>query len=272
MCRVKVTLILVLVVALAAAAFVLVGQRPDFLPEDYPEIRRGAEDEDDPGPLDGAPAGILTGRETDRPRRDGERRSPAGVRLDQVARGGLVVRPLDADGKAVDPASIAVGLERVGRSLGTTPLALSDRETGAWTFERVPVGRWRVRVTGDHVVEGMAEVDVVADRTQEVEVAVSPAGSIAYSATFPSGKAPEQVIVALLDHAGQPVRAHFQVRTETVLTSPRAGTEVTQGPKGVIFGIPPGSYRVRIRTADGDDASADAEVLPGRTAVVDVVL
>jgi hypothetical protein len=139
------------------------------------------------------------------------------------------------------------------------PLLNPDPEGHVWKGEGFLAGPVAVRVFGDHVLEQSVPATIDPQPSAPVVVRLPWAGSIEYRATRLDGSDPTQVRVTLVGARGQPVLASFQIRTETVLTEPRRATEALLGARGVIFGIPPGTYTLRA-TAPGADESDVREV------------
>jgi hypothetical protein len=190
------------------------------------------------------------------------------VAPDEFPRGGLDVRPLQPDGTLWRPDAISVRLERVPRPFWAAPGGRADYDTRVWHFRRVPVGRVRVIVTGDHVVEAVGEAEIRAGTVETVEVVASAGGAITFTARrVREDEGVDQVTLTLLDaETDQAVPAAFQERAPAVLGEVIEGTEATLGPRGVIFGVPPGRYRLRGTSAGDEVHEVEVVVQAGRTA------
>lgn len=239
----------------------------------------GPVDVADPGPAEPAPEAApapglsLEGAAAPRPAPEP---APAGPRVPTaidprtLPKGGLQVVVAGPDDAVLPTEGVRVHLEPApgSKAWHATPLLLADVERATWTSDDVPAGPVRVRVTGDHVVETTLDTRVEAGVTGSVRVRVDRAGLLAYEVKLYSGEAPEQVTLTLLDARRQPVRVLYQVRTQAVLTQPRAATSATQGPQGVLLGVPPGRYVLRAVSAAEEYDEREVELAAGQSASV----
>jgi hypothetical protein len=185
-----------------------------------------------------------------------------------VPRGVLEVAPQDAEGNPIPSRSLHVRVEPLGLKDWTPRLGRRDAETDTWTFPKVLAGDVRVRVWGDHVVETTVEAKVRAGQTARVVVPVALGGAVTYAVEDGSGKKPEHVTVTLRTPKGGAVDAWYQVRTSRVLTQPRRAKSLRQGPEGILFGVAPGSYRLRVENDVNEWDEEDVEIVAGKTAAV----
>jgi hypothetical protein len=191
------------------------------------------------------------------------------VPLDRIPRGELLVQVTDPAGAKVPSSRVRVLVEGGERGIWPPPVGVADPKTGVWRFDRLPAGRARVVVTGDHVRETSAEVQIAAGQATEATVALEPAGALTWSAALYNGEAPEKVTVALLDASGKGVVVWWQVRSAKVLSEPRRGVEVTlPAAEGIAYGIPAGTYRLRGKSPGDDVDEQEVTVEPGATASV----
>jgi hypothetical protein len=263
-----------LLVAVGAAAYVLFRPaRPTQRAEDV--LTRPAEPTPKPpasleatelagGPRPAAPAS----------------KEPAGPRgsVDwrKVPRGSLVVVVVGADDAPVPPeeVSVMVGPAPGGRAWPSTPLLHIDEEGKRWHSDEIPAGPVEVRVTGDHIlpktltVKVTAAEDAVSLPAGPVKVKVQRAGAIAYTVKLNDGTVPAHVTLTLLDARERPLTVGYQARSETELTTPKFAPKATQGPEGVVFGVPPGSYTLRATSPADETIDTRVDVVAGETATV----
>lgn len=177
-----------------------------------------------------------------------------------IARGPLEVLVLGPDDVPIPHDEVRVSIEpgTGAKAWHSTPLLSPDPETNVWKGDDVFAGLVRVRVSGDTIVARDVETQVTVEPSETLRVHVDRAGALEYAVTRYGDEPPSEVTLTLLDGAGKPVLVGYQVRTPTVLTQPRQARTITQAPQGVIFGIPPGRYTLRVTSAS--DESADAQV------------
>ncbi len=223
---------------------------------------------------DGAPApapdtldGVrLTGNRTGERARP-EPVGPGSVLIDPrtIPRGPISVAVLGPDDAPVPAHEVSVHVApgRGSRDWHTTPLLHVEPGSHVWRSEDVFAGPVAVTVSGEHVVTKVVETRVIVGTPNDLVVHVDRAGAITYAVRLFSGDEPEKVTLTLLDAARKPVAAQYQVRTETVLTQPRLVTTITQGPTGVLFGVPPGRYTLRAVSPSEEYDEAAVEVTAG---------
>jgi hypothetical protein len=184
------------------------------------------------------------------------RTGPPSIDPRTLARGPLEVHVLDLDDQPVHSNEVTVD---VGAAAGQPawfdkPLLNPDPDGHVWKGDGFLAGPASVRVFGDHVLEQSVPVVIEKEPTPPVVVRVAWGGSVAYRATRLDGSEPAEVRVTLIGARKQPVLASYQVRTETVLTEPRRATEMVQGPRGLVFGVPPGTYTLRVVSPATDES------------------
>ncbi len=194
----------------------------------------------------------------------GPKGSPEPVIIDprRLPLGPLEVLVLGPDDVPIPHADVRVTLEpgTGAKAWHATPLLRPDPDTNVWKGDDVFVGPVRVRVSGDTVVAKDVETQVTVEAREVLRVHVDRAGALEYTATRYGAEPLSEVTLTLLDGAGRPVLVGYQVRTETVLTQPRQARAMTQAPQGVLFGIPPGRYTLRVTSTADESAEADVEV------------
>jgi hypothetical protein len=199
---------------------------------------------------------------------DGRMRTgPASIDPRTLVRGPLEVHVLDLDDQPVPSSEVTVD---VGAAPGQPawfdkPLLNPDPDGHVWKGDGFLAGPASVRVFGDHVLEQSVSVVIEREPTPPVVVRVAFGGSISYRATRLDGSEPAEVRVTLIGARKQPVLASYQVRTETVLTEPRRATEFVQGPRGLVFGVPPGTYTLRVVSPATDESDVRDVTVQART-------
>ncbi|MFM8978892.1 MAG: hypothetical protein ACKOSS_00280, partial [Planctomycetia bacterium] len=178
--------------------------------------------------------------------------------------GSLAVLPLGPDDEpiACDLVTVSVEPGKGARAWHVQPLLVPDRQTQVWSGERIFAGPVKVRVWGDTVVPVEVEAVVDSEVRPPLRVHVDRAGLIEYEVSTYRDEPLGDVTLQLTGAGGRAVQAFWQVRTETVLTQPRLAREAVQGPQGVVFGIPPGTYRLRATSQAGEWEEAAVTVEP----------
>jgi hypothetical protein len=205
----------------------------------------------------------------------GTRRGPKGstepVIIDPrtLPRGPLDVLVLGPDDVPIPHDEVRVSLEpgTGAKAWHATPLLRPDPETNVWRGNDA-VGPVRVRVSGDTLVAKDVETQVTAEAGEPLRVHVDRAGALDYTITRFGAEPLTEVTLTLLDGARRPVLVGYQVRTETLLTQPSQARSMTQAPRGVIFGIPPGRYTLRVTSAADESAEAEVDVEARKTVPV----
>lgn len=190
---------------------------------------------------------------------------------DQIPRGGLDVTVLAPDGTPYPLEGVQVRLVRQGSDFYAEPLALPDASRKVFAFQGVPYGKVTVQVWGDHVQHATREADVPEGRTNAVEVFADRAGAIRYKAVLPDDTRPATVTLRLLPRRSrQALLVHFQTRLPDHLTSDVRATEATLPPEGIVFAVPPGSYRLVGTSAEGATTEVEVEVAENATSDVEL--
>jgi hypothetical protein len=222
---------------------------------------------DDPG--SGAGVGLAPRGDPPRPPPSTTERPGTPVAIDPrtLARGTLTVEVLGPDDQPLpgDQLTVRVVPGKGGERWHATPMMRYDEATKLWSSSEVRVGPVKVHVFGETIVPTDVETVVAKEPGERLRVHVDRAGRIEYAVTTLGGEPPGDVDVSLLRANRNPQIAYYQVRTETVLTEPRRAREVRQGPVGVIFGIPPGRYTVRVTSQAGEFEEAEVEVEAEKT-------
>jgi hypothetical protein len=261
-----------LILAALAAAAVWFVSRPDGDPRVEPieGVERGGAREDGAEPT--APGGLRgTGSEEPPPP---VRPEPRGAIVDPrtIPRGGLEVLPLGPDQQPIPPGELSMRIEAVGRAFWSQPLALPDPETKVWSFKNIPAGPVQVRVSGDHVVETVAEATIEKDVVKSLKVLLDRAGALAYHVVLYSGEQPPEVTLTLLDLRDKPVAARYQERSPTRLTQAQKATTMKQGPDGLVLGVLPGRYRLKAVSPNDEWDAVEVEAVTGQTVAVEIRL
>ena len=189
----------------------------------------------------------------------------------KLPKGTLLVRPLGPDLLPLSDRTLRLYARPLGQI--ATKLGLYQEEAAAWKFENVVAGPVEIRVTGDYILGATEEAVVAAGRETTHEVHLEIGGAIQYDVITYEKTRPEQVRVELLDGAGKPVRGWIQERTPMRMTQPRFVDTLTQGPEGVIFGLRPGPYRVKVTSLESeewDEATVDVAARETRPITLEI--
>lgn len=179
-----------------------------------------------------------------------------------LPRGTLTVEVLGPDDQRIpgDDITVRVAPGRGSERWHATPMLGCDPTTQLWSSPEVPVGPVKVHVFGESIVATDVETVVTKEPGETLRVHVDRAGRIEYVVTTYADEPPGDVDLTLLKPNRSAQQAYYQVRTETVLTEPRRVRQIRQGPKGVIFGIPPGRYTLRVTSQAGEFEEAEVDV------------
>lgn len=259
-------LVLVLVLAAAAAGYLLLagGEESVYEPRPLEEI---GDAESTLLPTNDAPGRPRRSPEGTRPAA-AKRRAPVVVDPRTVPRGRIDVRPVGPDGRPVASKTLRVSVEPTGRPDWVSRLGQVDPETGVWSFPKTLAGEVLVHVYGDFVSDARQKAVVEANDTTQVTVRLQPAGAIRYEVELSDRTRPKEVILTLLDEAGQPVEAWYEVRAGRASGKPRRARRIKQGPQGVLFGLAPGRYRLRAALERGEGYELPVVVLAGEAQAV----
>lgn len=212
-------------------------------------------------PGEDAPEAGTAPTELDVSKRAGRKKKPE--RVFQPAdprtlpKGVLVVLPVGPDLKPLMDRGLNILVTPRGQR--ATKHGVYDDDTGARRFERVIAGPVDVRVTGDHIICRTAEAVVKRDSETTFELHLEMAGAVKYDVITYAKTRPKKVLLELFDFDGQPTDAWFQERTSRAMTQPRKTKSLTLGPEGVVFGIRPGRYRMKVTSIESEEWD-DAEI------------
>ncbi len=255
--------LLSILVLLAAGAWLLFSgdsEEPTAL-ELGPTVAPGASRED--GSLE------LTSPVAPPGTRRGPKGSPEPALIDprQLPVGPLEVLVLGPDDLPIPHDDLRVTVESGAGAMAwhATPLLRPDPETNIWKATDVLAGPVRVRVSGDTIVARDIDTQVTVEAGELLRVHVDRAGALEYTATRYGDEPLTEVTLTLLDATGRPVLVGYQVRTQTHLTQPQQARSISQAPQGVIFGIPPGRYTLRVTSAADESAEAEVDVESRKT-------
>jgi hypothetical protein len=193
-----------------------------------------------------------------------------------VPRGALEVVVVDENDAPLplEAVNVEVGPGPAARPWLATPLLVGDADTKSWRSDEIPAGPVDVRVTGDHVLPKTLTVKVSAAGDEvklpagPLQVKVQRAGAIAYAVKLSDGTVPAHVTLTLLDARERPLTVGYQARSETEMSTRRIGTKATQGPEGVVFGVPAGRYTLRATSPADETLDTFVDVLAGETVTV----
>ncbi len=189
-----------------------------------------------------------------------------------LPKGDLQVTLRGPDLSALDSGAMQVFIEPASYAAWRTRLPLYDKDERRWVAKGVVAGPVRVRVQGDHIIGRSVTTVVKRDRDNELFVDVDLAGAIQYDVIAYDKKRPPKVKLTLYDYRDQPVSAWYQERTSRRLTSPKTYATAEIGPEGVVFGILPGRYRLRVVSAFEEYDEAEVDIVAGKTARVSLVV
>lgn len=251
-----------LVLAGLLAWFLLSGGDPDPGADDYSHDPSGTTARNGEGPIRAEEAGLAGASPRGRAKRS---RGPNPYKPLKERTGTLEILPVDPDGEPVAADLCNVTIERVNPPEAMGKLGLRDRETGVWTFKKVPIGTIKVIVSGDHIVEGRKNVRVREGVATLREIPVELGALVRFKAVMPDGEAPKQVKLQLINAQGRPASVYWQSRNPRLTTSARRATQIQLPAEGVVFGLRPGRYELRAEAADEFDATSEIVVGPGDT-------
>jgi hypothetical protein len=193
---------------------------------------------------------------------------PPPMDLRTVARGALEVHVVDAAGERLDPNLVRLDLERLGLALPIPPLALRDLEARTWTYREVPVGRVRIHVRGDTILDASGDGEITAEGGPPLVIPTRPGGAIHARIERTDDAARPVVQGVLTDEAGAGVTGYWQERSPRRIGPRQHGTEGALGSDGWITGLKPGRYRLAVESADGYHDHAWVDVVAGQVADV----
>ena len=180
-------------------------------------------------------------------------------------KGILLLTVLGPDDEPIDSAALRVFVEPVRKGAFPTQLGRYDEQSRTWRFGKVPSGRVNVRLYSDHIVRVIQTVTVAAKRENKTKIKIEPAGAIAYDVIAYDKTRPKKVKLTLYDATDKPTKAWYQVRTSRSLNTPREAKTITQGPEGVLLGVLPGRYRLKVTSEHEEWDEAVVNVVAGAT-------
>ena len=253
----------------AVLAWLLLGEDSTTEDPGYYGDAGPVEVETPDGPMAAEDSGLAgTGTGKPRKRRPGhDPTKPYKPRL-----GTLEILPLDPDGEPINADLCTVSLELLRGDEPSGKLGHRDRETMVWRFEKVPIGKVRVVITGDHLVEAREVVRVRERSTTFKKIGVERGALVNFQVALANGEVPEKVRLELINHQGRASSVWWQVREPKHLTSARRATAITLPAKGVVFGIRPGVYRLKASTLEEPVYTDWQEVVVGQGDTTEVEL
>jgi hypothetical protein len=259
-----VPLVLIAVVLAALAAWLLLsGGAPGPSPEDDVAVRPDAPPEAPPEEATTSPTIEGAPRRPAPPAKPPPRPVPAKPVLET---GSVLVVPLTIEGGEAPPA-LRIELEAFSATPHAPSLAVPV-EGGRYRVDRVPVGKYRVRASGDLLLDATADVAVEAGAEARVELRLEPGGMAAFRAVLYHGELPESVTVEVRDGRGLPVPARFFSRMRGHEATARTGTSATLPAEGVISNLKPGRYVARATSVRGEYDEQPLEIRAGQTSEV----
>ena len=253
-----------LAVAVAGGLWLLLGTGGVEVPVPYDPPARESADGAPPKPVASPPAALVPG-----PRPRGQPPpAPPGTEGPITKTGDILVRPIPAEGVAV-PDGLAFELEALGPRPSAQPLP-RKQDDGTYLYAGVPIGKYRVRVYADSILDTVVPVEVAADEEQVVDASIVAGACVAFTARIGEADV-ESVTLRLFDGRGRPVAARMQARTPTVLTTPRLVPEITlPAGAGVVCGLKPGRYTLKGETPAGGLDEHTFDVKAGEALAVDL--
>ncbi len=185
-----------------------------------------------------------------------------------LPKGNLVITMLGPDLKPIEASALRVYVDPGKNSTWHTKQGLWEPEKKVWRFTDVVAGQVNVRVQGDHIVARTLQTVVKKERDNELSITLDLAGSIRYDVMKYDKKRPEKVQLTLFDWEDKPVEVWYQERTSRRLTTPVPRKTVEIGPEGVVFGILPGRYKLRVVSVFEEWDEAKVDIVAGKTAEV----
>ena len=175
-----------------------------------------------------------------------------------VTYGSLRIRLAPGEGLAVG-AALRVDLEALGAAPSPYPLAVLQ-EDGTWAYERLPVGKYRVRVFAPGAQDAVGEATVKKDTEAAVTIALAVGAEVPYRVASYAGDVPAVVTVELLDGRGVRIGGSFHTGAGVAYVG-ASSTRRLPG-EGRVVGLRPGAYRLRATSEAGetDEQAFDAKI------------
>jgi hypothetical protein len=186
----------------------------------------------------------------------------------KLPKGVLILQPIGPDGKPLAIPTLRLFATPHGQR--NDKLATRyDEKTGAWRFERVIAGPVHVRIFGDHIVGRTLKATVIANTETVQEVPLELAGAVKYDVITYAKTRPKRVRMELFDAHNRPTSGYFQERMLYRSNTAREAKQVEVGPEGVVFGLRPGRYRLKVTNLESEEwDEAELQVKAGTTAPV----
>jgi protocatechuate 3,4-dioxygenase beta subunit len=180
--------------------------------------------------------------------------APLRIRLEEGY--GLNVKVRDARGQPLRGADVLV-FDEAGHRMMILEDSMSGTDTTGALEMRLSPGTWRILAQADGFAP--AERMVSMQRDADVELTVTPGGTLVTMVTGPAGPV-EGALVQTFDDSGREIAEHVtQEGTMTGSPSRRTGADG----RNVRANTPPGSYRLVVTTRDGRKAETRVRVVEG---------
>lgn len=186
----------------------------------------------------------------------------------KMGNGSLLVTLAPAAGMG-EPKGVRVDVEAMGVPAAAHPLAL-PQDDGTWLFERLPIGRWRVRAYVTGALTATSEVLVGPGEMAEVTIPLAPGAEAAWKVTVLGTEPPDTVRIALLDGRGVAIPGTYQTAATILHAAP--GKVPVLPLEGRVVGLAPGAYRLRASLAEGDVEEKAFEARTGEVTLVELRL
>jgi len=175
-----------------------------------------------------------------------------------VSYGSLRIRLVPAEGLTVG-AALRLDLEPLGAALSPYPLAVLQ-EDGTWAYERLPVGKYRVRVFAPGAQDAVGEATIKKDAEVAVTIPLAVGVEVPYRVAMYAGDAPDFVTVELLDGRGVRIGGSFHTGAGVAYVSASSTRRLPRD--GRVVGLRPGPYRLRATSEAGetDEQAFDAKL------------
>lgn len=239
-----------------------------FQSEERPSSDLGVSD--DGAPDTAGSGGLLTGRGPD-PAADGpskgRRPTPTMMDLRNAPRGDLTVIPVDADDNEIPIDRVKVRIASGGRQWPSQPLALRNRTTNAWEFQRIIAGPVRIICSGDTLRDTVTEARVTVRAQDPIRVRVALGGGIHWSVRHDNGALPQKLTLEVF-RAGRPITGWFEERHATRMSARLRTNKAVLGHEGYVTGLQAGSYTFRATNTEDYYREVDVDVVLGEVADV----
>ena len=184
-----------------------------------------------------------------------------------VSYGSLRVRFAPASGQTVGGSRL--DLEPFGVALSSYPLAVAQ-DDGAWLYERLPTGKYRVRATVPGAQDAVGEATIEKDAEAALTIPLVVGVDVPYRVVLYSGDVPELVTVELLDGRGVRIAGSFQTGAGVAHVSASSARKLPG--EGGVHGLRPGRYRLRATSEAGETDEQPFEATLGSPSTVELKL